>query len=244
MSTSISKSINHPPSGFNPYAPDPASECIVIRGRSISAQSYSPAKTLKMWKPHWWSTFLETEKNVSKVAAFFVLTPYPHPMMNKCEFQRNWGGVREGVQVGKAQVTRLFISWSDTILREICTFSSAFPKGDPAKQPDRHQPVRCKLGHPGVSLSSTYTSNGKPEQRACLLLLCALLAVKGGSKTCVYSQIWFSQCVETLPPLQSSPTEGPNAHMCAWVPPKPVTTLVDSLQNTRGAIGTQKLWQD
>lgn len=33
MSTSISKSINHPPSGFNPYAPDPASECIVIRGR-------------------------------------------------------------------------------------------------------------------------------------------------------------------------------------------------------------------
>lgn len=96
MSTSISKSINHPPSGFNPYAPDPASECIVIRGRSISAQSYSPAKTLKMWKPHWWSTFLETEKNVSKVAAFFVLTPYPHPMMNKCEFQRNWGGGGEG----------------------------------------------------------------------------------------------------------------------------------------------------
>lgn len=33
MSTSISQSINHPPSGFNPYAPDPASECIVIRGR-------------------------------------------------------------------------------------------------------------------------------------------------------------------------------------------------------------------
>lgn len=44
MSTSISKNINHPPSGFNPHTPDPASECIVIRGRSISAQSYSPAK--------------------------------------------------------------------------------------------------------------------------------------------------------------------------------------------------------
>lgn len=69
----------------------------------------------------------------------------------------SWGRRVGGrVQVGKAQVTHLFISWSDTILREISTFSSAFPKGDPAKQPDRHQPVRCKLGHPGVSLSSTY----------------------------------------------------------------------------------------
>lgn len=104
MSTSISKSINHPPSGFNPYAPDPASECIVIRGRSISAQSYSPAKTLKMWKPHWWSTFSETEKTVSKVAAFFVLTPYPHPMMNKCEFQRNWGGGGRGFKLGKLKL--------------------------------------------------------------------------------------------------------------------------------------------
>lgn len=44
MSTSISKNINHPPSGFNLPTPDPASECIVIRGRSISAHSYSLAK--------------------------------------------------------------------------------------------------------------------------------------------------------------------------------------------------------
>lgn len=47
MSTSISKNINHPPSGFNPHAPDPAFEYIVIRGRNISAQSYSPAKKLE-----------------------------------------------------------------------------------------------------------------------------------------------------------------------------------------------------
>lgn len=65
MSTSISKNINHPPSGFNPHAPDPASECIVIRGRSISAQSYSPAKNLKMGKPHWWSAFLGTQRTLS-----------------------------------------------------------------------------------------------------------------------------------------------------------------------------------
>lgn len=47
MSTSISKNINHPPSGFNPHSPDPAFECIVIRGRNISAQYYSPAKKLE-----------------------------------------------------------------------------------------------------------------------------------------------------------------------------------------------------
>lgn len=71
MSTSISKNINHPPSGFNPHAPDPASECTVIRGRSISAQSYSPAKNLKMWKPHWWSAFLGTQKTLS--CCFFIV---------------------------------------------------------------------------------------------------------------------------------------------------------------------------
>lgn len=71
MSTSISKNINHPPSGFNPHTPDPASECIVIRGRSISAQSYSPAKNLKMWKPHWWSAFLGTQKTLS--CCFFIV---------------------------------------------------------------------------------------------------------------------------------------------------------------------------
>lgn len=48
----ISKCINHPSSGFNPHTADPASPCIVIRGRSISPQSYSPAKKLKMQKTH------------------------------------------------------------------------------------------------------------------------------------------------------------------------------------------------
>lgn len=93
MSTSISKNINHPPSGFNPHAPDPASECIVIRGRSISAQSYSPAKTLKMWKPHWWSAFFGTQKTLS--CCFFIVFFLSFKMMNKCEFQRVWRGKKK-----------------------------------------------------------------------------------------------------------------------------------------------------
>lgn len=149
----------------------------------------------------------------AKLLLFYLFSsPTPHPMMNKCEFQRNWGWWwGRGVQVGKAQVTHLFISWSDTILREISTFSSAFPKGDPAKQPDRHQPVRCKLGHPGVSLSSTYKWNGKPEQQACFLLVCALLAVKVGSINRVYSQARFSHCMcwRPFPLFRVAPQWGP-----------------------------------
>lgn len=57
-------------------------------------------------------------------------------------------------------------SWSDIILREISTFSSVILKGDPATQPDWHQPVRDKLGHPGASLRSIYKWNGKPKQQA------------------------------------------------------------------------------
>lgn len=52
MTGPISTCINHAPSGFNPHTADPASHCIVIRGRSISPQSYSPAKSLKMQKTH------------------------------------------------------------------------------------------------------------------------------------------------------------------------------------------------
>lgn len=103
--------------------------------------------------------------------------------------------VRGGFKLGKLKLHIFSYLGSDTILREISTFSSAFPKGDPAKQSDRHQPVRCKLGHPGVSLSRTYKWNGKPEQQACSLLICALLVVNAGSKTRVYSQAWFSHCM-------------------------------------------------
>jgi len=52
VTSPISIRINHAPSGFNPHTADPASHCIVIRGRSISPQSYSPAKSLKMQKTH------------------------------------------------------------------------------------------------------------------------------------------------------------------------------------------------
>lgn len=132
----------------------------------------------------------------AKLLLFYLFSfPTPTQWWTNVNFRGTGGGGEGGVQVGKAQVTHLFISWSDTILREISTFSSAFPKGDPAKQPDRHQPVRCKLGHPGVSLSRTYKWNGKPEQQACSLLICALLVVNAGSKTRVYSQAWFSHCM-------------------------------------------------
>lgn len=122
-------------------------------------------------------------ENCELSCCFFICCslPLPHQWWTNVNFRGTGGGGGEP-QVEKAQVTRLFISWSDTILREISTFSSAFPKGDPAKQPDRHQPVRCKLGHPGVSLTSIYKWNGKPEQQAWFLLVCALLAVKAGSK--------------------------------------------------------------
>lgn len=141
---------------------------------------------------------LRDPENCELSCCFFICSHSlpPTQWWTNVNFRGTGGGGEGGrVQVGKAQVTHLFISWSDTILREISTFSSAFPKGDPAKQPDRHQPVRCKLGHPGVSLSSTYKWNGKPEQQACFLLTCALLVVKAGSKTKVYSQAWFSHCM-------------------------------------------------
>lgn len=175
MSTSISKSINHPPSGFNPYAPDPASECIVIRGRehfcSILFASQKPenVKTTLV-------KYLHGDLENSELSCCFFICCRSPPLRRQMWISEELGGG------GGTQVTHLFISWSDTILREISTFSSAFPNGDPAKQPDRHQPVRCKLGHPGVSLTSIYKWNGKPEQQACFLLVCALLAVKAGFK--------------------------------------------------------------
>ena len=176
MSASISKNINHPPSGFNPHAPDPASECIVIRGRSVSAQSYSPAKNLKMWKPHWWSAFLGTQKTLS--CCFFIVFFLFKKMMNKCEFQRVWKGKKE-----TAQVTGPSWSWSDTILREISTFSSVFPKGDPATQPDWHQPVRGSQVHPlRVFTNEMASPNSKPSPPVSILLVCALLAVRAGTK--------------------------------------------------------------
>lgn len=149
---------------------------------------YSPAKTLKMWKPHWWSYLLGDQENCELSCCFFFLfSPHtPTQWWTNVNFRGTGGGGEGGGSSWESSSYRLFISWSDTILREISTFSSAFPKGDPVKQPNRHQPVRCKLGHPGVSLSSTYKSNGKPEQQARFLLVCALLAVKAGSKTCVY----------------------------------------------------------
>lgn len=158
MSTSISKNINHPPSGFNPHATDPASECIVIRGRSISAQSYSPAKNLKMWKPHWWSAFLGTQK-ILNCCFFLLFSSFKND-------EKMW--ISEGLEGKKRNSSsfRSLISWTDIILREISTFSSVFPKGDPATQPDWYQPVRDKLGHPGASLTSIYKSNGKPKQQA------------------------------------------------------------------------------
>lgn len=122
-------------------------------------------------------------ENSELSCSFFICHRFPTPTNDEQMWiSEKLGGGGSGDQVGKAQVTCLFISWSDTILREISTFSPAFPKGDPAKKPDRHQPVRCKLGHPGVSLTSIYKWNGKPEQQACFLLICALLAVKAGFK--------------------------------------------------------------
>lgn len=163
MSTSISKNINHPPSGFNPHTPDPASECIVIRGRSISAQSYSPAKNLKMWKPHWWSAFLGTQKTFSCCFIVFFLSFFFF------FFFKWWTNVNfrgyEGEKRNSSSY-RSLIFWSDIILREISTFSSVILNGDPATQPDWHQPVRDKPGHPGASLRSIYKWNGKPKQQA------------------------------------------------------------------------------
>lgn len=69
-------------------------------------------------------------------------------MMNKCEFQRVWRGKKSS-----SSSYRPLISWSDTVLREISTFSSLVPKGDPATQPDWYQLFRDKLGHPGASLT-------------------------------------------------------------------------------------------
>lgn len=191
MSTSISKNINHPPSGFNPHAPDPASECIVIRGRSISAQSFSPAKNLKMWKPHWWSAFLGTQKTLS--CCFFIVFFLLKWWIN-VNF-RGWGGGRNSSSY------RSLISWSDTILREISTFSSLFPKGDPATQSDRYQPIReTSLGiqvHPLWAFTNEMASpNSKPLPLLSVLLVCASLAVEAGTDTpSEWVQACFSHCL-------------------------------------------------
>lgn len=74
-------------------------------------------------------------ENCELSCCFFICCslPLPHQWWTNVNFRGTGGGGGGEPQVEKAQVTRLFISWSDTILREISTFSSAFPKGDPAK---------------------------------------------------------------------------------------------------------------
>ena len=155
MSTSISKNINHPPSGFNPHAPDPASECIVIRGRSISAQSYSPAKNLKMGKPHWWSAFLGTQRTLSWCFFIVFFPSLKKKKKKKCEFQRVWRGKKETAQVTGPLSLGLTLSSGELALSFLY-----FPKG-------LHQATwltsACQR-HPGASLPSIYKWNGKPKQ--------------------------------------------------------------------------------
>lgn len=159
---------------------------VLLSGEGVfllfTSQNPENVKTTLVKLPSW-----GPRKLWAKLLLFFLFSPHtPTQWWTNVNFRGTGGGGEGGGSSWESSSYRLFIFWSDTILREISTFSSAFPKGDPVKQPNRHQPVRCKLGHPGVSLSSTYKSNGKPEQQARFLLVCALLAVKAGSKTCVY----------------------------------------------------------
>lgn len=154
--------------------------------------------------------------------------------MNKCEFR---GGREAGRRKRNGSSYKSLISWSDTILREMSTFSSVFPKGHPATQP-----VRCYLGYPGASLMSIYKWNSKPKQQAfplvSILPIHALPAVKAGTEK---ASAWMKNACPTVcagdPPLpQASPQEDPDAHMWASVPSKPlVTTLAVSLQTVHGA---------
>lgn len=177
MSTSISKNINHPPSGFNPHAPDPASECIVIRGRSISAQSYSPAKNLKMGKPHWWSAFLGTQRTLSW--CFFIV----FFLSLKKKKKEMW--ISEGLEGEKRNSSsyRSLVSRIDTILGGISTFLSVFPKG----APPGHL-IDISLSEAPRCIPSEYLQMKRQAQTASLLplvsilLVCALLAVKPGTK--------------------------------------------------------------
>lgn len=179
MSTSISKNINHPPSGFNPHAPDPASECIVIRGRSISAQSYSPAKNLKMWKPHWWSAFLGTQKTLS--CCFFIVF-FLLKMMNKCEFQRVWRGKKRN-----SSSYRSLISWVTMSSGKLALSLLYFPKGIQPHNLIDISPSETSLGiqvHPLWAFTNEMASpNSKPLPLVSVLLVCALLAVRAGTDT-------------------------------------------------------------
>lgn len=201
MSTSISKNINHPPSGFNPHAPDPASECIVIRGRSISAQSYSPAKNLKMWKPHWWSAFLGTQKTLS-CCFFIVFFLSFFKMMNKCEFQRVWR--RKKKKQLKLQVPLGVTLSSGKLALSLLSFSKEI-------QPHNLTDIslsETSLGtqvHPlGAFTNETASPNSKPLPLVSILQFCALLAVKAGAKkvsVCVSACFYYCLCWRPFPLL-------------------------------------------
>lgn len=182
MSTSISKNINHPPSGFNPHAPDPASECIVIRGRSISAQSYSPAKNLKMWKPHWWSAFLGTQKTLS--CCFFIvffLSSFFKKWWTNVNFRGSGGGKKETAQVTGPSYLGVTLS-SGKLALSPARFSEGI-------QPHNLTDIslsETSLGtqvHPlGAFTNEMASPNSKSLPLVSILLFCALLAGKVGTE--------------------------------------------------------------
>lgn len=184
----------------------------------------------------------------SELSFFFFLIAFFFffEMMNKCEFQGRRGSWKEKKNGLTLHVPH--ISWSDTILREISTFSSAFPKGQPAMQPDWHQPVRCKLGHPGAPLMSFYLQVKWQASTArfpsCLHSSGSCFASsrkQGPRKHLLQLEECCSHWLCWRPPLpQAHPQKGPNAHMWTSAPSKPpVTTLKLCLGPPR----TQKPWQ-
>lgn len=212
MSTSISKSINHPSSGFNPHAPDPASECIVIRGKSISVQSYSSAKNLKMWKPHWWGTFLGTQKIVSWAAAFllfsFLLLFFK--MMNKCEFQGVCWKNKQQLKLQVLSYLRVTLSSGKLALSHLY-----FQKGIQEYNLIDISLSDASLGtqvHPLQAFTNEMASPNSEFSLVSIPLVHALLAVNARVRTentksvCMSLSMLFTLAVlETFSPSQACP---------------------------------------
>ena len=116
-------------------------------------------------------------ENSELMLSYCFLSFLKKKKMNKCEFQRVWRGEKETAQVTGPLSLGLTLSSGELALSFLY-----FPKGL-HRPPDWHQPVRGTQVHPfQVFTNETASPNSQSLPLVSILLVCALLAVKAGTK--------------------------------------------------------------
>lgn len=187
-----------------------------------------------MWKPHWWSAFLGTQKTGRFFIVFFLL---------KWWINVNFRGSGGGKKKETAQVTGPSYLGVTLSSGKLALSLLYFPKGIQSHNLIDISPSETSLGiqvHPLWTFTNEMASpNSKPLPLLSVLLVCALLAVKAGTDIpSEWVQACFSHCLcwRPFPLLRFTLKKGLQASMWSWVPSKPlVTTLAASLQTANQA---------